>query len=451
MPDENHQTLEVIPEGEPILSPDQKSEMAPFEDLLDQVTAEHAERDATGEQPDRERDEKGKFKAKVGEESPPEPKKPEAEKPVDAAEKKETAPADEADPEVDGIAPPKGIHPKKMEGWNALAAKAKERGKMIRERDTELQTLRQAVEEAKKTTPLSDDERKELKRLQDYEFITDPEKSSKVTREFDAKMNAANESLFPLLSAIGVPATDANAKAFADANGGQPILSLEAIKKAGGVKSQPYAWWEKHVLNNADIDGRTRTKIAKTVNEYFDTADARAAALDQAPKDRDAWTKAQEEARTKSEAEYGNTLRAEVGKVQPTLGEWAIEKVVVPNATPEARAAAEAHNKALKEKYHPAFVSNLDISDPSKHVKVAMGIGSPVAMHWQGEAERLTKELEAANKRAKDAEESYSKVRGSSKLSSAKTAAPAKNGTNPYAGSFEESLAAAEAAAGGGR
>lgn len=463
MPEEHAALSSILPEAETITSPAQDAAMAALNanfDAAEKAALERGE-DVTGSPEPattRARDDKGKFKPRQdGTEDAPVPEaKPSTDaRPVAAPEAKgpEIKDPPEPDPEVDGLEKPKGMHPKKAEQWDALHEVARQRGREIKKRDAQIAEMQTAVEEAKKSAPLTDDERKRLKELEDFEFIHDPVKSGRITREFDAKLTAANDALYPLLKSLAIPEAPAEAKKLAEdiaAKSGQPvvpILSIEDIQKGGGIKVRPFSWWEASILNNQGVDGRTRSKIGKLVNEFFDTDEARKAALDQAPKDRETWQKQESERQEAANQQYGEAIRAEATKLLPSLGEWASPKIVPLNASSEQKAALEAHNKALNEKYVPAFQANLDARTPDKHAKVAMGIGSPVALYYQSESERLTKELAAAKveadterARADKAEGKVSSIKTAGAISRAK-ASPAAPKQSAFGGTLASNMA----------
>ena len=328
----------------------------------------------------------------------------------------------EADPELDAIKEPKGAHPKTLEGFRALKAVAAEKGKQLKEAQAKVAELEVKAREAVKAAPLSDEERKELKRLQDFEFMQSPEKSARITREFDAKMNAANDVVLPLLASLGMPETDAQAKEIAVAESKrqgkeiQPGISLEAMKKAGGIKAMPFNWWDKGILNNDQIDGRTRAKLSRFVNEYFDTDEARSAALEAAPKDRETFAQQQQTAQLEEGKQYHAKAAARAGVLQKELGSWAQEQQVPANASPEQKAAIEASNKRLKEVLYPAFVKGMQIKSPEEHADLAMGKGTPLATYYQSEAERLTKEMEVVRKEADDAKAELSRIKSAGRI-----------------------------------
>ena len=421
---------------------------AAFEAAQVAPNARRAEDVPEEELPARERGADGKFRGKKTDPTTPDKKddepKPDADAKRDADPGKKDPPPDpekkpEGEPEAEDDAADKeavkGLHPKKaasiLAKRNELRAEVKTLRSQLAEKDT-------AIAEAKKVAPLGDDERQELQRLRDYEFMHDPEKSGRITREFDAKLKTLDDEIYPLLEkAVGMPATKADAqKLFDDAKakgqtreGERPRLSLEEMKAGGGVGSIAYNAWEGQVINNPSIDGRARQKLAKALNDYFDTSEGRQIALAQAPKDRETFAKQQEATSQDQQKKYIASLSEEASKTQKGLGEWAQEVPVPRDATAEQRAQIEARNKVFKDKYYPAFIANLDAGTPEKHVKVAMGVGSPVALHWQGEAERLGKELESANKRADEAERKYTGVRQAGRISNAKSGVTAKTPT----------------------
>lgn len=365
----------------------------------------------------------------------PKPKDKAAEPPAKAPDKptgppKDTKPPEATKPPADQTKPPAKDAPKPLDPDAALkeadqvqvkpnASTATKEGfeklrGIVKESLGEVKTLRSKVTElegqAGKLTP---EVEAELKELREFREVWGAENDPKFNEEFNTRLTAAEDKFLKTLvedNALQLPQADADAlkKAGFDSEEGQDMLNsiLNSVQKTGNV-----LLYER--VRNLVLD---RNKVA----------DERAAKLEELKGKQGGFLEAQTERQKAEQEEWAKGVN---GKMQELFkdAQWGHYREIPADATPEAKAEAEAHNKRLKDEVVPAIQKALGASYARDPEQIAEHIFRSFALN-EAEKERdaLKADLAAAQARVAELEQTAGAVRQVSQLASRDAAPPVK-------------------------
>lgn len=303
---------------------------------------------------------------------------------------KEGEEVEEPDPEIDALKlDPKYANPVLESQFKQARRYAKTARKEAREYKAQLETVNAALEEAKKAPKVIPEEIKllqnQVKTLEHYEFLVNPTNSKFITREFDDKITKANDSVFNVLKKYKVP----EAKTEKD---GVELLSLDFLKRNGGIVGQDYAWWEENVLSKmAPLD---RELIKQELIGAMKLEDGkREAILNAAPK-REELMKQHEQVREKQTQE----AKARVDELVKQ-NDYVQRKDIPITATAEEKKSLEEHNAFVDyvEQLFPRLVEPASM----KHA-VDVAAGFVHALYLEKQMTVKDAELAAVQKQVDD-------------------------------------------------
>lgn len=286
---------------------------------LDSLLAE-----ATGQKPEAEEEIKPKSKpepeAKPAVEPPPETK-PETKEVSAPAEKEATPPPKDT---FDSVEVPPYTKPKTSEAFAQVKLLARER---IAAGEKERDELRAKIAEleSKPAPPSIDpDIEKELKELRSFREKLDVEAHPSF-KTWDVSIAKNVDSIYAKLRAANVQEE-----------------SIKKIKELGGPSEVD---WEPL---QEKIPAPIRRYIEGKLFENEDFAEKKRQAIDEAKKNSAEFLRTRSEEFSGKESKFTEEAKKEYAALTPEL-KWMTEKTAPATATPEEKAAAETHNKFVKD------------------------------------------------------------------------------------------------------
>jgi len=297
------------------------------------------------------------------------------------------APTATSDAEIEGIAPPKNISPRNLEGWHALRAKALERGEEIKTLRAEVQSLQGKVGQVdpsiQQRLQAAEEEANRLRLL--YTNERDPEFVAK----YDTPIQTNETTVLGILE-----------------KGGMHADNLAKIKEIG-INAVPDAFWREHVLPNVSIVEAKQIEQALADNARL--KNDRVKALDDVKTN---FKKYEEDQRTKNVQSF-DVYRNEMGQTLTKLTEglpWCKKQEIPANATPEQREIIEKQN-AFYEQSEQRF--QFALFPPSASARVEVAFAACLSY-------KLADDLAAETGRAEAAEQKATQLQA--KLDAIKTA-----------------------------
>jgi hypothetical protein len=274
--------------------------------------------------------------------SPETPKVPEV-KPADAGAKPEFD-AEAAAKKLDELA----INPKASastkEGFQNLKT-------ITAEAVTTVKSLREKVAELEKRGGMTPELEAEVKALREFRDTWGAEHDPDFLKPFNERLTKADEEFVTSLQTnaeIKLPATDAEASMFADEEKTLRI-SAETLKRVGidspqgqQITNQIFAILQK------SVSPLTYNKALRSFEKRDDIINERNARIGEVKAKQGGYAAAQEEKQKAEMQGYGHAADQKLIKLFAGA-KWAEQITPAPDATPEAKANADAHNKWLKE------------------------------------------------------------------------------------------------------
>lgn len=313
--------------------------------------------------------------------------------------KKEFTPVD-----PDKITEPKGMNPKQQSNWRDLresvkhykteAATVAEKAKKV---EAELQEIK--ANPSKYMSPELQAEVQELRKLRVEDYTTrDPE----WIKTYHAPVESSDTELLDYLKAQGMDEK-----------------TLESIKTTG-IDKVPRAWWQENVINPLSTDEMEKNKFLSKLGKSFENRERLNKAMDEVKGGSTDFLKKRAE-QLEIQAKQENETAVKI--IQQTVDEntkdveWAKERQIPADATPEQKAEIEADNKYLNETLKPIFGEVLSKwKEPSIRAQAALGICayrrlSDVVLP------KVTAENESLKQQLAQRDEEISKMRNIGKVS----------------------------------
>lgn len=304
--------------------------------------------------------------------------------------------AEKATKELSDIKPPKGMSPKSAEGWEALKGRAADAYKEIKVLQGRIDTLTKSGADPELKTKLEALE-KEANELREFRQMIEIEEDPQFQKEFSEKLEKADTTLLDFLVndpklGLSKEVADGLKKAGLDSEDGQATLNeiLNAVQKTGNVL----------------LFERVKSEILKR-NGVVDEKVARSSKLRE---QRDAFFAEHNGKQAAEIKEFQTRGDAHLNKI--ATGEWCNFKDVPKDATPEQKAAIDAHNKRVKEDIQPRFfeaIQKAHARDPETLVDAVYAMFERDEFKTQIAAK--DKELAAAQKRIGELEKTAAGVR----------------------------------------
>lgn len=360
-----------------------------------------------------EKKEPEKKETKVEEKKEPEAKKPEETKP--ATEKKETPTADD-DKDLDQFQPKPGTGPKVRTDIENLKGLVKEERVRRREIATERDTFKAELEALKGRT-LTPEVETELKDLRSLRAAWMGENDPEIAKEFDAKVEKADASLYRFLEGKG--------------------LKKDIIDdiKAKGVGAWEH--WEKvetH-LGEKSLDAQ---KLRQLRLAYDNIEDERAAKIEEIRQDPNSFFNKKEKDDKEKAEEWGKTTASHITEHVNKHLDFFGEKKAPEGASAEVKAAVEAHNKTIGEMAERSkqLFGAAYYRDPKTIADLVMG--SLRIPHLEKQIESMktdhAAEIEEKDKRIADLEAKIAGARKAGRVTTESATVPGKEGKTAKAG-----------------
>jgi len=255
------------------------------------------------------------------------------------------------DAELEKIAPPRGLSPKSLEGWNALKSVAKQRGEKLAAYEKELAEIKPKIgqpdpEVAKQLTTLQTE-------IAQYKAMFANERSPEFVDKFDKPLAAHDTAGMEILTKQGLSAEH-----------------LEKVKQLGGIKNVPPETMSKWIKAVSDVnleEGEALKKAYLGSRELIKERDKTLEEVKLKPKE---FLEKQEQETTAKFQDYTKQMADHVTAATKDIP-WCKIQEVPANATPEQKAQIEEQNKFYQES-EARFQSMLYPKTPQARVDTAL-------------------------------------------------------------------------------
>lgn len=326
--------------------------------------------------------------------------KPAEPKAVEKGAKAEAAPKILSDAEIDAMQPKPGVPTSVIKDFGAMRSVVKEHAAIARTALAERETLAKELETLKASSgKLPDEIDKELNGLRQFHMLFNAQNDPQFQREFDGKIQAAEENVFSLLAKHGL-----------DQKVIDQIKNV-AGKNAGDIEKWPH-WSALLKRFTNPLDQQT---VINALQGRRDAITAKHGKLDQLIKDRSGYMKTMADSDAAEKKKWSDELGKEAMRIGTDF-EPAIEKDIPDGASEEVKKAIELHNAGVKT-VAESFKQNVLAAynrDPKATAKLAFdGVR---ADHLQSRVKEMEATIESKETRIAELEAQIAKIKHSGRM-----------------------------------
>lgn len=321
--------------------------------------------------------------------------KPVEVKPVEAAPT--VHPDDEPDPELDAIRLHPDSRPETVEQFRHLRGLVKTSNKVTKELREKVQTQEKELATSRsQVRPVNDPTvQKELEDLRAFHQQHRIFDDSTFQAQYELPVRSSFDDIIKDVKSM------ANDQAAAD--------QWEKEMRAAGPDKIERGYWSEGVLNQCQ-DPLMKDRLTRKISALLEAQDKRnefRTKMVNEPNAYDQWQAQQVAGYWK---QFGDEAADEVKKLQPQMGDWAIEKDLALAKTAEERTAWESHNKTFKE-YEGLFQQLLtDAATQGPRGMTRVAAQATLAEHYKRELASNQTQIEKLKSELKAAQEELNKI-----------------------------------------